>query len=288
MLSVLLQTALVDANNLPIGPGGSVEVRINRVAETATGDFVTLDRIVQAARGKRFVYVGETHDNEGAHRWQSNIIGALDSAGRNVIVGLEMYQRAKQPFLNIWSMGRFSEVDFLKESDWKGQWGFDFALYRPIFDYVRKHHLRLVGLNIPRDWVRTVGKSGANALPEDAKSQLPELYLGNEEHKQVFNALIGGHPMSGNNMYAAQVLWDEAMADTAIKYLQTTSVTDNTVFVVLAGNGHLMYKQGINYRIARRTGMDGVTVITVDTKEPVKVSKGLGDFVIGTREKDSK
>src|SRR5438876_8797123 len=184
-------------------------------------------------------------------------------------------------------MGKFNEDDFLKESDWKGQWGFDFSLYRPIFDYVRKHRLRLVGLNIPRDWVRTVGKGGPNALPEDAKSQLPELYLGNEQHKQVFNALIGGHPMTGNNMYAAQVLWDEAMADTAIKYLQTTSVTDNTVFVVLAGNGHLMYEQGINYRIARRTGMDGVTVITVDTKETVKVSKGIGDFVIGTRERDS-
>src|SRR5436190_21046534 len=108
MLSVLLQTAIVDANDLPIGLAGSVEVRINRVAETATSDFVTLDRIVQAARGKRFVYVGETHDNVDAHRWQANIIGALDSAGRNVIVGMEMYQRAKQPFLNMWSMGRFS------------------------------------------------------------------------------------------------------------------------------------------------------------------------------------
>ena len=83
--------------------------------------------------------------------------------------------------------------------------------------------------------------------------------------------------MDPNNMYAAQVLWDEAMADSALKYRAARPQPSNALFVVLAGAGHVMYKQGINWRIARRAGLDGVTVVMVDA--PGKVARGIADFV---------
>ena len=292
MLAALLAPAvLVQGANpyqLPIGSDRMVEARLNTIISTSSGKLAMLENIVEAAKGKRFVFVGETHDNADAHRWQALIIGALLESGRNVIVGLEMYQRPKQPYLDLWVMGRRSEEEFLEESDWEGQWGFDFGLYRPIFKYVQDHRLRLVALNVPRDWVRTASRGGWEALPDEAKAQLPELYMGHSDHRALFDALMAGHPpgASLDGMYTGQVLWDEAMADSALKYLEKTIVTNNTVFVVLAGNGHVMYRCGINYRIKRRTGDDGVTVVTVEIPKGgrrASVSAGLADFVIGTR-----
>lgn len=291
MLVELLLTALqtpVDPYQLEFNTKAKVNVSLNRVTDTSTGKYVTLDDIARAADGKHFVYVGEEHDNPDAHRWQALIIRALHERGRDVIIGLEMYQRPKQQFLDYWTLGRFTEEQFLQESDWKNQWGFAWELYQPIFLYAKEQRLRMVALNVPRDWVRAVSRSGVQALPEEALAQLPELFLGNENHRKLFEALLGGgHPgPSLDGMYRGQVLWDEAMADTMLRYMSERYTTDRTVFVVVAGNGHVMYNQGINYRIERRTQQRGINVVTVSTstdKPTIRVSADLGDYLIGTR-----
>ena len=138
----------------------------------------------------------------------------------------------------------------------------------------------MIALNVPRDWVRAVGKSGTAGLPEEAKGQVPDLYLDNANHKKVFEAMLGGHPLGPNmsNIYTAQVLWDEGMADSAIKYMASYP-SENRAMVICAGSGHVMYSQGINYRIQRRTGEKTLSVICIDSDEPRSVANGLGDFV---------
>ena len=86
----------------------------------------------------------------------------------------------------------------------------------------------------------------------------------------------------GDHIYAAQVLWDEGMADTALKYLDSRHPDRKTVFVVIAGSGHVMYGQGINYRIARRHGGEGITVVMAESPQPLTVANGLADFVFVT------
>jgi uncharacterized iron-regulated protein len=270
----------VDPWLLDIGLSGSVDLKPGQVVETKSGAAVRLPEIVEAAKGRSYVLIGEEHDNPDAHLWQAKVIEALHNAGRRVIVGYEMIQRPEQFALDLWTLGKLSEPEFLQKAKWVTSWGFDFSLYRPIFDATRRHGLRNVALNVPRDWVRTVGRGGFEALDAEAKAQVPPLDLTNANHQKVFNALMGGHPMGSPNVYAAQVLWDEAMADSAVKYMARTPKTDGTVFVVIAGNGHVMYGQGIGWRIAKRTGAEPLTVVTVSTDAPVRVSRGAGDFVI--------
>lgn len=174
----------VDPMKLEIGSKQLVNVQINRVTNTATGEHSTLEAIAAAADGKKFVYIGEEHDSPDAHRWQALIIGALVKRGRDVVIGMEMYQRPKQGYLDMWTLGKFTEEQFLVESDWQGQWGFAWDLYRPIFVFAKENGLRMVGLNVPRDWVRTASRTGYDALPNEAKSDLPEMYLGNQDHKR--------------------------------------------------------------------------------------------------------
>lgn len=265
---------------LPIGRPGQTVVESGRITDLKTGRPATADDIAKAADNKRFVYLGEEHATEPDQVMHAAILEALVRRGRHVVVGLEMYQRSKQPILDQWSEGKIEEGDFLLQSDWKGQWGYDFAFYRPVFDIVRRFRLPLIGLNIPRDWVHRVARDGFGALAADERAQLPsDMSLDNAYHKQIFDSLMGGHAMSPN-IYAAQVLWDEAMADTALKYLGAHNPSSRTVFVVIAGSGHVMYGQGINYRVAKRKAGDGVTVVMLAANEPLTVANGLADFVL--------
>jgi hypothetical protein len=51
-----------------------------------------------------------------------------------------------------------------------------------------------------------------------------------------------------------------------------------TVMVVIAGSGHVMYRQGINWRVKNRTGDAGITVVMGSEEKAREVSTGLGDF----------
>ena len=70
--------------------------------------------------------------------------------GRDLAVGLEMLPRRLQPQLDAYLAGAIDEEGF-SAVDWAHTWGFDFALYRPIFDFCRTHGLRMYALNAPRE-----------------------------------------------------------------------------------------------------------------------------------------
>ncbi|MBZ0213883.1 MAG: ChaN family lipoprotein, partial [Nitrospirae bacterium] len=116
----------------------------------------------------------------------------------------------------------------------------------------------------------------------EQRASLPEQFdLNNQGHRAVFGALMGGHPPTGTrgeSIYSAQVLWDVGMADSAIKYMEALPRYDG-VMAVVAGSGHVMYGQGINWRIAQRTGERGITVTMVAATDSITVSRGLGDYV---------
>lgn len=275
-------TAPIDPLKLDIGTRGFVAVPIDRIIETRTGRSVEVSDVAKAARGHRFVYLGESHDRLKHHQMQADVIQALVADGRDVIVGFEMFTRPIQAQLNPWSLGWWTEQQFVANADWKGQWGFDFALYRPIFEVVKANRLPMAALNVPRDWVRRVGRQGPAGLTPEEQKQVPAIDVANADHKAVFNALMGGHPMTGpqgDNIYSAQVLWDVGMADSALKYLAARTNTSKTVMVVVAGSGHVMYGQGINYRIWKRTSEKGITMVMQESDKTLEASRGLGDFV---------
>ena len=148
-----------------------------------------------------------------------------------------------------------------------------------MFDTIKLNELPMVALNVPRDWVRQVGKSGASALTEDKKTWVPDLDLSNKTHRSVFDAMVGGHPGTGaDNMYAGMVTWDTGMAQSAMDYMGEWRNTKR-VMVICVGSGHILYRQGINWRISRKTKERIVNVACIDSDKPREVSRGIADFV---------
>ena len=281
LLAVVLQS---DPYTLEIGAPGQVNVGLG-LTDARTGRPAGLVDVVNAAEGKRFVLVGESHDQLAHHRTQAQIIRALVAAGRDVVVGFEMFTRDNQPSLAPWTRGMWSREEFIEKADWETQWGFDFSLYEPIFDAVRENGLPMIALNVPRDWVRQVGREGPSVLTPEQREWAPDLYLQNERHRAVFSSMMGGHPLTGaqaENTYAAMVVWDEGMANSALDYMDTR-LSRKAVMVIVVGSGHMMYGQGINYRIGRRTGEECLNVICITSEAGRAVSRGLADFVFVSR-----
>jgi uncharacterized iron-regulated protein len=264
---------------LPIGTPGTVAVSPGWT-RTRDGARSGPDDVAAAADGLRFVFVGESHDSPHHHQAQAEVVEALVRRGRRVSVGFEMFTRDNQAALHPWSLGRWTEEEFVEKSSWKTQWGFDYALYRPIFESVRRHGLPMVALNVPRQWIRDVSRIGPQTLDAERSAWVPGLDLGQPGHRRIFDALMEGHPPGGalDGMYAGQVAWDTGMAQSALDAMGA-SLNPNRVMVVVAGIGHTMYGQGINLRIQMRTGERMLNVACIDGTEPRRVSRGLADFV---------
>jgi len=221
----------------------------------------------------RVVCLGEQHDSPAHHFAQRRAleeIAARSAAEHHVFaVGFEMFQRPYQAALSGFVAGTLPEAQFLIDSEYKERWGFDFSLYRPLLDAAREFSLQALALNAPKELTRKVGRTGLESLDAGEKEQLPELDLGNADHKAYFEAAMNEHPMPPGgpkleNMYAAQVLWDETMAETASTWLSHAGASSR--LMVFAGAGHC-HKAAIPARITRRLQVPVLSVTPVLASE---------------------
>ncbi|MDI9635669.1 ChaN family lipoprotein [Kamptonema cortianum] len=282
ILSALALTLLqpVDPYLLKIGTPGTIAIKPG-YQNAKSGEVSTPDEIARAADGVKYFLIGENHATPAHHQAQADMIRAFHRRGRHVIVGFEMFTRDNQRNINSLSLGRISVDDFKVESNWEKQWGHNFDAYRPILNTVRDLGLPMVALNVPRDWVRQATRTGYASFDDFQKRWVPELYLGNKEHRMVFDALMGGHPMpeaQAQNIYSGQVTWDTGMAQSALDAMSDKQ-SDKWIMVILAGSGHVMYGQGINYRLKRMANADSLSLICIQGADSGRVSKGIGDYL---------
>ncbi|MBS1710829.1 MAG: ChaN family lipoprotein [Armatimonadetes bacterium] len=266
-----------DAYNLPIGRGGTVMAQMG-FTDTRTGKAVTADDIAAACDGVQYLLVGESHATPSHHKTQADLMRALAKRGRHVSVGLEMFTRDHQLYINGLSYGTKTIEEFETASDWKTQWGHSYAAYRPVMEAIRDLHLPMVALNVPRAWVSQASKQGYDSFDEMQRKWVPMLDLTNKDHEMVFDALLGGHPpaMGGVNIYAGQVTWDTGMAKTALDWRRSWPGSKN-IMVIMAGAGHVMYGQGIAYRMMQLEGAKSLCVVCVHD-DPRPVRRGLADY----------
>lgn len=235
----------------------------------------------------RIICFGEKHDSPEHHFAQRRALEELATrsaaAQRPLGVGFEMFQRPFQPALTGFVAGTLPEEQFLTDSEYRERWGFDFALYRPLLATAREFSLEALALNAPKELTRKVGRGGLAALDASDAKQLPELDLGNAAHKAYFDAAMGDHPMpaggpSLENMYAAQVVWDETMAETAARWLARSGGTSQ--LIIFAGAGHC-HHTAIPARITRRVNLPVLSVTPVMRSElPELEDRQLYDWLI--------
>lgn len=285
--------------DLPIGDPARAQrqasVRLDAVTDTASGELISPAQLAQRLANTRILFLGEEHTNLEFHRVQLRVIQALVAAGRDVMIGLEMFPYTQRSVLEQWTRGKLAEQAFVDKSDWYGTWSHHWGHYREIFLYAQRNRLRMYGINAPREVVRTVRSKGFDALDPDSRRHMPpSLDLTSDEHRQMFRASFSAddllHMTSLNDeqregMYRAQVTWDGAMGWNAMKSLQEQG-GPKSIMVVLIGAGHVTYGLGSERQI--RPHFDGeirslvpVPVRDADGKPIASVRASYANFIWG-------
>jgi uncharacterized iron-regulated protein len=241
----------------------------------------SLDAIIPQLAQKQVVFVGEIHDRFGHHLAQLEIIKQLYRAHSDLAIGVEYFQRSSQPYLDAYIARELDEKSFLKKTEYFEHWSFDYRLYRPIFQYARKHNIPLVALNIPKEISGKVARSGLASLTDDEKAQVTaQVDKSDREYRERLRGVFEEHQQSNTKLenfdyfVEAQLLWDESMADNATGYLREYPQRH---LVVLAGNGHLAYGSGIPRRLLRRLPVASATVINA-SGQPTEPD--MADFLV--------
>ena len=227
-----------------------VAVEIDRLTDTRSGETLTPAELAGRLDGVRLLLVGESHTNMEAHRVQLAVVRGLVEAGREVLIGLEMYPYTEQDRLDQWTDGLLTEKGFVLLSGWYRNWGYNWGYYRSIFEYARHNGVSMVAVNTPRSVVTAVREKGFDGLSElEAAHIPPRIDTDNDDHLRLFRAYMGppgsGHEVGEEalvSMFEAQCTWDATMAYNAVRSLEDHP---EAIMVVLVGSGHVAYGLGI-------------------------------------------
>ncbi len=241
----------------------------------------TLEEITHFVSLSRVIFVGEEHDQYSHHLAELDIIRCLYENGhKKLALGLEMFQRPFQKYLDDYIAGRIDEISFLRDTQYFKRWGFNWRLYKPILDYARAHKIPVIALNAPKEIVDKVAQRGLKALSPKEKKSLPELHFDNQAYRAFLRQVFKAHPENlpkvkkFENFYQAQLIWDETMAQTIANYLKKHA---DTQMVVLAGEEHIIYGYGIPSRIDKR-GINSYSIILLGGERTL--TPGAGDFIL--------
>jgi len=237
-----------------------------------------LDRLLDAD----IVCIGESHDSELHHRVQLQIIKGLHAFDERLGVGLEMFQRPFQKELDRYIAAESDEEGFLKASEYKQRWGYDWSLYQPIVEFSRKNKLPLAALNASKELTGRVSKVAFAGLNEEEKNQLGPIDFQLKEHRDYwYERLAKMHgnavkrtPEEKERSYQVMTVWDDYMAASAATFQQERGLRR---MVILAGSGHIDRGFGIPMRTARRTGGKALTVKIAVGTAPAEV---VTDFLV--------
>jgi len=225
---------------------------------------VTAQEVLSKAARGQVVLIGEQHDDADHHRWQLQTIAALAALRPDMVFGFEMFPRRVQPALDRWVAGELSEADFLAASDWSRVWGFETALYLPLFHFARLNRIPMVALNVEREFVRSVGAQGLAAVPADKREGVTDPAPASEAYVDKLLAAYAEHPEKGSTatrddpafrrFVEAQLVWDRAMAQALA---DAASRRPAALLVGIMGSSHIAGGYGVPQQL-RSLGIQGI------------------------------
>jgi len=237
--------------------------------------------VVENLSGTHFVFIGENHTWYANHVKQLEFIQAIYEKNKNIVIGMEMFPNNANKHIADYIHGNSSETEFLKNTNYFLEWGYDYRYYKPILDFARKNKIEVIGLNIKNEIVRKIGHSGFQNITREEFQEIPDqIDFANENYKKSLSEIFSYHPNSqskiSDNFYLAQLVRDEYMAQSAQKYFKEHP---KSTLVLLVGNGHVEYGHGIPQRLHRMTGKPYKSILLDYPFKP-----GAADYFVYTKE----
>lgn len=225
------------------------------------GTPVSITHLTPELRQADVLLIGEWHTHAGIHRFQTELLKQLSNGHRPIALSMEQFSRDKQSVLDEYLDGQIGEQTFIQQSN---AWPNYESDYRPLIEFAKRADIAVIAANAPRKIVRCVGRQGVDYLNKlDSKQRrfvAESINTDDSLYKEKFMASMHhGESEQTEKQYAAQMTWDETMAESIVNYL--TKHPESQV-VHVAGKFHTEGGLGTATSILNRNPNLKVVVIT--------------------------
>lgn len=270
---ILLGVLCIGLESWANGPGSKHILRVSDHME------ISFPEMLEDLKKVRLIFVGELHDSQSHHQFQLQVIRALQEADVPLAVGLEMFRKKDQAYLDQWIAGNLDTEDFQRH--YYENWNIEWSLYSSIFLFAREKRIPMIGLNVPREITRQAAREGFASLDAEQLGELAGVSCQVDATYEAFiRRALGEHGhggMSFTYFCEAQMVWDAAMAWNLVRFLRRNP---RTTVVVLAGSGHA-WKRGIPTQVRRRSSFSYRVILPEirDRPERGKVTLEDADYL---------
>lgn len=225
------------------------------------GEALSLNALPQELLDADVILIGEWHTHSAIHRFQTDFLKARQNAGSNIALSMEQFTREHQDTLNQYLNGEIGEQVLISKA---AAWPNYESDYRALVEFAKANNLDVIAANAPKPFVQCIGRKGLPYLEQLSSEQrdwvATKVNIGDSPYKEKFMASMHhGTPEQTEKQFAAQVTWDETMAESIVDYLATNP--DKQVIHV-AGKFHTEGGLGTAASISRRNPDLKVAIIT--------------------------
>jgi len=230
---------------------------------------ISIQDLSRKIKNANVVLIGEWHTHSGIHRFQADLLKVMFLQNPNLTLSMEQFTRESQEIVDQYLAGEIGETTLIKKANTWPNYESD---YRPLVEFAKLNKLDLIASNAPNNIVSCIAREGLdyiNRLPAKERAWLADSITTKQSaYKTRFLASMHhGDVTQNNQQFAAQMTWDETMAESIVRYLDAHP--DKQVMHI-AGNFHVENGLGIAASILRREPDLNIVIVS-----PVSVDRWL-------------
>ncbi len=224
-----------------------------RIWSVGDGAFIPPAKMADQLAGRKYVLLGETHDNADHHALQAWVIAQLARRGKKPAIVMEMINSDQDKALGAYMNKKDADAAGLGAAiGWaKSGWP-EWSMYQPIAEAAFANDLPIYSANLPRADIRAIGKKGFGFFKDERREALLlNEPLGEELEADLRLSIVEGHcnmlPAAATGpMVNVQRVRDALFTDKML------GVGGKSGAVLIAGSGHVRSDRAVPWYLARR------------------------------------
>jgi len=155
---------------------------------------ITADTLLQRLAKTRYVFLGETHDNEDHHRIQAKVLQNLIAVGERPVLAMEQFDTEYQSAIDESVAAKTATVDSIATAGHFDRKGWNWPFYAPLITRALEAKLPIVALNLSRSKARNVAGRGFEAVEnENTKKLLLTTTWSQPQNETLLRQIVEGH-----------------------------------------------------------------------------------------------
>ncbi|MBI9090476.1 MAG: ChaN family lipoprotein [Desulfobacterium sp.] len=263
---------------------------IGKCINTATGEFMEMDALVDHLLQADVIYLAEKHDNPDHHSLQHKIIQALVAKGKRPQLGFEFFSTSDTPLLLDFLDSRRAKhpdaVEKKVETMLRKQLGWDaksdtlWPYYFDLLSLAKTEKLLAAGLDLTDAQKRRITRKGWNHLTKIEKRSIFSTHLDDKAYQDYMYEIFANVHCGMENPRMQSILFDAWIArnDTmAHAIVELHDTEPGRPVVVIIGGGHTEHNLGVVDRVRHLN--PGISQVNLGFVEIARTPAGVRDYL---------